>query len=51
LALWSAVSHWNAWFDQLLYFSDPKQQVLQLVLRRIVLEGSDDMMNSGQWRR
>ena len=47
LALWSAVSHWNAWFDSMLYFSDPKQQVLQLVLRRIVLEGSDDMMNLG----
>ena len=31
----------------MLYFSDPKQQVLQLVLRRIVLEGSDDMMNLG----
>ena len=44
LALWSAVSHWNAWFDSMLYFSDPKRQVLQLVLRRIVLEGSDDLM-------
>ena len=47
LALWSAVSHWNAWFDSMLYFSDPKKQVLQLVLRRIVLEGSDDLMNLG----
>ncbi|HIU18527.1 MAG TPA: carbohydrate ABC transporter permease [Candidatus Limiplasma stercoravium] len=47
LSLWSAVSHWNAWFDSMLYFSDPKRQVLQLVLRRIVLEGSDDLMNLG----
>ena len=44
LALWCAVTHWNAWFDSMLYFSDPKKQVLQLVLRRIVLEGSADMM-------
>lgn len=44
LALWSAVSHWNGWFDSMLYFSDPKRQVLQLVLRRIVLEGSDDLL-------
>lgn len=47
LCLWIAVSHWNAWFDSMLYFKDPKKQVLQLVLRRIVLEGSDDMMLLG----
>ncbi|MEG2251985.1 MAG: carbohydrate ABC transporter permease, partial [Clostridia bacterium] len=46
LALWSAVEHWNAWFDSMLYFTDPKRQVLQLVLRRIVLEGSADMMGT-----
>lgn len=46
LALWSAVSHWNAWFDSMLYFTDPKKQVLQLVLRRIVLEGSTDMQTA-----
>lgn len=47
LSLWVAVSHWNAWFDSMLYFDDPKRQVLQLVLRRIVLEGSPDLMNIG----
>ena len=45
LCLWQAVSHWNAWFDSMLYFTDPKKQVLQLVLRRIVLEGSNDLMD------
>jgi putative aldouronate transport system permease protein len=47
LSLWVAVSHWNAWFDSMLYFDDPKRQVLQLVLRRIVLEGSPDLMIIG----
>ena len=42
LALWIAVDHWNAWFDSMLYITDAKKQVLQVVVRRIVLEGSID---------
>lgn len=47
VGLWTAVGHWNAWFDSLIYISKPKKQVLQLVLRRIVLEGTEDMMQLG----
>ncbi|MDO4327184.1 MAG: carbohydrate ABC transporter permease [bacterium] len=39
LALWIAVGHWNAWFDSTLYIRDAGDQVLQVVMRRIVLEG------------
>lgn len=39
LALWIAVGHWNAWFDSVLYIRDASDQVLQVVMRRIVLEG------------
>lgn len=39
LALWIAVGHWNAWFDSMLYIRDAGDQVLQVVMRRIVLEG------------
>ncbi len=39
LALWIAVGHWNAWFDSMLYIRDASNQVLQVVMRRIVLEG------------
>ncbi len=45
LTVWIAVSHWNAWFDSMIYVTESKKQVLQVVLRRIVLEGTNDMMN------
>nr|WP_150959549.1 carbohydrate ABC transporter permease [Aneurinibacillus sp. XH2] len=40
IALWYAVAHWNAWFDSLLYISNPDKTVLGNVLRKIVIEGS-----------
>ena len=40
LFLWIAVMHWNSWFDSMLYLTDAKDQVLQVVMRRIVLEGT-----------
>jgi ABC-type sugar transport system, permease component len=39
VALYTGVYHWNAWFDSMLYIQDEKKQVLQLVLRHIVLDG------------
>lgn len=42
VALWSAVSHWNAWFDCLIYCSKPNLVVLQVVLYRIINFGSSD---------
>ncbi len=43
MALWVAVWHWNAWFDSMIYATKASGQVVQLVMRRIVLEGSDQM--------
>jgi len=40
ITLWVAVWHWNAWFDSLIYTTKPSLQVLQVVLRRVILEGS-----------
>jgi len=45
VALWTIVGHWNAWFDCMIYITDGSKQVLQLILRRIVLEGSTQMMD------
>lgn len=45
IALWSMVGHWNAWFDCLIYITEPSKQVLQVVMRRIVLEGTAQMLN------
>lgn len=47
IALWVAVSHWNAWFDCLVYIRDADKFVLQVVLRRIVLQGSTQMIEMG----
>jgi putative aldouronate transport system permease protein len=38
IALWVAVSHWNAWFDAMIYVRDETKTVLQLVLRRVVID-------------
>ena len=37
LTLWVSVSHWNQWFDCLLYIHDPEKAVLQIMLQRIVI--------------
>jgi putative aldouronate transport system permease protein len=45
VTLWQAVSHWNAWFDCLIYIQTTRKQVLQVVLRRLVLEGSQEILD------
>ncbi|MBQ8653713.1 MAG: carbohydrate ABC transporter permease, partial [Clostridia bacterium] len=44
VGLWTAVGHWNAWFDSMIYITDPERQVLQVTLRRIVLEGTNQLV-------
>ena len=41
MALWTAVGHWNAWFDAMLYIRSADKQVLAITLRRIVLVGTN----------
>lgn len=38
LTLWTAVGHWNAWFDALLYTRSNDMMVLQLYLRSLLIE-------------
>ncbi|MGH2557846.1 MAG: carbohydrate ABC transporter permease [Thermomicrobiales bacterium] len=38
IGLFIAVAHWNAYFDALIYITDPDLTVLQVVLRRVLLE-------------
>lgn len=47
VALWVAVGHWNSWYDCLVYIRDTNKFVLQIVLRRIVLQGTTEMMKAG----
>jgi putative aldouronate transport system permease protein len=38
IALWVAVMHWNAWFDAMIYTRSNTKVVLQLLLRRVLIE-------------
>ncbi|MGO4346102.1 carbohydrate ABC transporter permease [Paenibacillus sp. MCAF9] len=46
IALWVGVGHWNAWFDSMIYISDPHKQVLQIVLRKIIIQNNMADINS-----
>lgn len=46
IALWVGVGHWNAWFDSMIYISDPTKQVLQIVLRKIIIQNNMADINS-----
>ena len=43
VALWLAVGHWNAWFDVLIYISDKEKRTLQVVLRNIIVTGTQEL--------
>ena len=47
VALWKAVEHWNAYFDSLLYTRDQAKYVLQVFLRRVLVEQKLDMLGDG----
>jgi putative aldouronate transport system permease protein len=44
VGLWLAVGHWNSWYDVLIYITDETKFTLQIVLRRILLTGSQEIM-------
>lgn len=47
IGLWSVVSHWNSWFDALLYANKGDLVVLQTVIRRLIDEG-EEMAATGE---
>ena len=44
VTLWTAVWHWNEWFHALIYIHDQSKVVLQIVLRSIIVEGTEQIM-------
>lgn len=46
VALWTVVYHWNEWFQCMIYIQDQSKWVLQYILRRILLEGQIQTMES-----
>lgn len=47
VALWTLVGYWNAWFNATIYISKADMFPLQVVLRRIILEGTNELMEIG----
>jgi len=45
VGLWLVVGHWNAWFDVLLYIQNDIKFTLQIVLRRIILSGTQQLID------
>ncbi len=45
ITLWHAVYHWNEWFDALIYTRGERLMVLQLLLRRLVVEAEEAFNN------
>jgi putative aldouronate transport system permease protein len=49
IALFCMVSHWNAWFDGMIYINTPGKLPLQSYLRNIVIEMDMSQMDSESW--
>ena len=47
-ALFSIVSHWNSWFNAMLYLRNVSLHPLQMFLRRLIVNESMDMLSSGE---
>ena len=47
VALWTAVTHWNMWFDAMIYVHANSRQVMQTFLQRVVIENSTELIQKG----
>lgn len=47
IAIWTAVMHWNMWFDAMIYITDEQKQVMQTFLRRVVIDNSVELASKG----
>lgn len=45
IGLWLIVMYWNEWYDIMLYIQDESKFVLQIVLRRIIVSGTQQIMD------
>lgn len=46
VAMWMAVHHWNAYFDNLLYINDNNLYVLQRMIRNLIIDAQASYMES-----
>jgi len=46
LVLWVGVGHWNSYFSALIYISTPEKQPLQIVLRDILIQNTENIQGA-----
>ncbi len=51
IGLWSGVWHWNSWFASMIYIQDPEKQVLQVILRNILILASGDNISKSFFKQ
>lgn len=49
IALFCMVSHWNAWFDGMIYINTPAKVPLQTYLRSVIIDMDMSEMKSDDW--
>jgi len=49
VCLWVAVAHWNSWFDSLIYIQDPEKQVIQIHVRKLIIEQDASLTNGTEF--
>ncbi|HZG88128.1 carbohydrate ABC transporter permease [Paenibacillus sp.] len=45
ICLWVGVNHWNSWFDSIIYIQNADLQVIQVHIRKLVIEQSALLMS------
>jgi len=45
ISLWVGVNHWNSWFDSMIYIQSADKQVIQVHIRKLVIEQSALLMS------
>jgi putative aldouronate transport system permease protein len=45
ISLWVAVNHWNSWFDSIIYVQSADLQVIQVHIRKLIIEQSALLMS------
>lgn len=46
ITLWTVVGDWNEWFRAMLYVQEPSKTVLQILLRRLIIENNDTLVSN-----
>jgi len=44
IGMFYAVNNWNSWFDAAIYINSPSKYPIQIILRNVLIQGSDNLL-------